>query len=80
MGSAAINCSYVACGRLDGYWATNLSVWDVVAGVLIAEEAGARVTNLEGGSFDLNDPRFVMGGTKELHQQLLEQMEVPKSD
>ena len=76
MGSAAINCCYVACGRLDGYWATNLSVWDVAAGVVIAREAGASVTDLTGEPFDLNAPRFVMAGTEALHQQLLEQMTV----
>lgn len=74
MGSAAINCSYVACGRLDGYWATSLSVWDMAAGIVIAREAGATVTNIHGDPIELSDPRFIMAGTSELHQQLLEQM------
>ena len=41
MGSAAIDLSYVAAGFLDAYWELNLKRWDVAAGSLIAEEAGA---------------------------------------
>lgn len=46
MGSAAVDLSYVAAGFLDGYWELNLNRWDVAAGVLIAEEAGAVVSKL----------------------------------
>lgn len=41
IGSAAIDISYVAAGFLDAYWELNLHEWDVCAGLLIAEEAGA---------------------------------------
>lgn len=47
-GSAAIDLCYVACGRFDGYWELKLHPWDVAAGILIAEEAGGRVTDLAG--------------------------------
>jgi myo-inositol-1(or 4)-monophosphatase len=52
-GSAALNLSYVACGRFDGFWELHLNPWDLAAGALILEEAGGHVTNLEGGSFDI---------------------------
>lgn len=42
LGSAAIDLCYVAAGFLDGYWEMNLHTWDVAAGRLIAEEAGAK--------------------------------------
>ena len=41
MGAAAIDICYVAAGFLDAYWELNLHEWDVCAGLLIAEEAGA---------------------------------------
>lgn len=41
LGAAAVDISYVAAGILDGYWELNLHEWDVCAGLLIAEEAGA---------------------------------------
>jgi myo-inositol-1(or 4)-monophosphatase len=49
IGSAAIDLCYVACGRVDGFIQKNLSPWDVAAGALIAERAGARVTDFSGG-------------------------------
>ena len=41
LGSAAIDLCYVAAGFLDGYWEMNLHEWDLAAGLLIVEEAGA---------------------------------------
>ncbi len=52
-GSAAMDFCYVACGRLDGYWEFFLHPWDAAAGALIAAEAGARVSNLGGGAYDI---------------------------
>ena len=50
LGSAAIDLCYVAAGRFDGFWEHALHPWDVAAGALIVEEAGGRVTSLEGGA------------------------------
>ena len=44
LGSAALDLSYVACGRFDGFWEINLHPWDVAAGVLLVKEAGGKVT------------------------------------
>ncbi len=50
MGSAALSLAYVANGRFDAFVQNGgLSLWDVAAAGLIAERAGARVTDLEGG-------------------------------
>lgn len=51
-GSAAMDLCMTACGRLDGYWEIRLSPWDVVAGALIVEEAGGKVTDLSGRPYD----------------------------
>ncbi len=40
LGSAALGLAYVACGRLDGFWELHLNSWDVMAGLLLIEEAG----------------------------------------
>lgn len=47
-GAAAIDLCYVACGRLDAYFEENLASWDIVAGELIAREAGCRTGNFDG--------------------------------
>jgi myo-inositol-1(or 4)-monophosphatase len=51
LGSAAIDLCYVAAGRLDGFWETDLKAWDMAGGALIVAEAGGRVTNMAGEPF-----------------------------
>ena len=51
LGSAAIDLCYVGAGRFDGFWEHSLHPWDVAAGALIVQEAGGRVTNLQGGQY-----------------------------
>ncbi|MCR9212156.1 MAG: inositol monophosphatase [Proteobacteria bacterium] len=48
-GAAALDLAYVAAGRFDGFWERNLSEWDIAAGIIIAREAGALVSQLDGG-------------------------------
>ncbi len=48
-GAAAVDLCSVACGRVDGFWEKGLAPWDLAAGGLIAAEAGAVVTDFEGG-------------------------------
>ncbi len=52
-GSATLNLCYTAMGRFDGFWEAALSPWDLAAGTLIVREAGGRVTDFRGGTFDL---------------------------
>jgi len=51
LGSAALDLCYVAAGRLDGFWESDLKPWDIAAGSLIVAEAGGRVTGLHGEPF-----------------------------
>jgi myo-inositol-1(or 4)-monophosphatase len=48
-GAAALDLCSVACGRLDAYYERGLAAWDLAAGGLIATEAGATVTDFDGG-------------------------------
>jgi len=59
LGSAALDLCYVAAGRMDGFWEQGLNAWDIAAGVLLVEEAGGRVTSLDGGPFILRTGRIV---------------------
>jgi myo-inositol-1(or 4)-monophosphatase len=50
MGSSALSLAYVANGRFDAFVQNGgLSLWDVAAAGLIAERAGAIVTDIAGG-------------------------------
>jgi len=53
LGAAAIDLAYVAAGRLDGFWESGLNPWDAAAGWVIVEEAGGRVTKLDGSPYDV---------------------------
>ncbi|MEM9984827.1 MAG: inositol monophosphatase family protein [Bacteroidota bacterium] len=48
LGSAALDLSYVASGRLDIYFETGLKPWDAAAGALIVQEAGGKVSDFRG--------------------------------
>ena len=48
-GSAALDLAYVAAGRYDGFWERELQIWDIAAGYLIAQEAGALVGAIHDG-------------------------------
>lgn len=71
MGSAALDLCYVAAGRFDGYWELRLSAWDVAAGGLIAQEAGALVTAIDGASDFLKPPYSLIAANPDLHPQIL---------
>jgi myo-inositol-1(or 4)-monophosphatase len=43
LGSAALDMAYVACGRLDAYIETGISLWDIAAGSLLVQNAGGTV-------------------------------------
>ena len=52
-GSAALNLAYVAAGRFDGFWERGIQAWDMAAGVLMVQEAGGKVNDITGKTFDL---------------------------
>ena len=53
LGSAAIDLCWVAAGRFDGFFEHKLEAWDSAAGYLIVEEAGGKVTDLQGNKFSV---------------------------
>ena len=51
LGSAAIDMCWVAAGRMDGFWEASLKPWDTRAAALILQEAGGRVSAMDGGTW-----------------------------
>lgn len=58
-GSAALDLTDVACGRLDGYWERGIKLWDIAAGIAILEEAGGRVTAYDGTPIAIESGRIL---------------------
>ncbi len=68
-GSAALDLSYIAAGRTEGFFELNLSPWDVAAGSLLIREAGGRITDFGGGDQYLLTGNVVAGNSK-VHDEL----------
>lgn len=60
-GSSALDLCWVACGRLDGFYEDELSLWDWSAGSLIVQEAGGLITPLGTG---------VVASPRSIHERL----------
>jgi myo-inositol-1(or 4)-monophosphatase len=71
LGSAALDLCYVASGRMDGFWEESLQPWDTMAGGLIVQEAGGRVTALDGRPWLAADGD-VLASNGLLHEQMME--------
>jgi myo-inositol-1(or 4)-monophosphatase len=59
LGCAGIDMSWVASGRLDGYWEQRCGPWDWAPGALFVREAGGRVTNYAGLDWRPGDPDLI---------------------
>lgn len=68
-GSSALDLAYIAAGRLDGYWARDISPWDVAAGLLLIREAGGRVSEVNGGKDPLYG-RSILATNGALYQDI----------
>lgn len=63
-GAAALDLCYVAAGRLDAFWETGLSPWDLAAGSLIIRESGGIVSGLDGSEGFLESGHILTGSPK----------------
>ncbi len=78
MGSAALDLAYVAAGRMDGFWETGLSAWDIAAGLLLIREAGGFVSDMDGGQ-DMLEAGSVVAGNEVIQRALLKAVKKPLS-
>jgi myo-inositol-1(or 4)-monophosphatase len=71
LGSAAVDLCYVAAGRMDGFWESDLKPWDIAGGALLLREAGGRVTDTRGQPFSSRG-RDVLGSNGRIHDEMLQ--------
>lgn len=69
-GAASLDLCALATGRFDGFFEFNLKPWDIAAGALIAKEAGAIVTDMQGEQNWLESGDIVAANPKVLAQML----------
>jgi len=79
LGSAALDLCYVAAGRFDGYWELSLRPWDVAAGGLIAAEAGATITTIDGLANFISPPQSVLATSPGIYEAMRKILAEPAS-
>ncbi len=75
LGSAALDLCFVACGRFTGFWEQNLNPWDTAAGVLIAHEAGAHITDFSNNPFNINKKEIIATNNK-IHKEMINLLKI----
>ncbi|WP_299309533.1 inositol monophosphatase family protein [uncultured Croceicoccus sp.] len=68
-GAASLDLAWVAAGRYEGFWESDLSPWDTAAGCLLIREAGGFVSDWKGRSLPVCD-KTVLAGNDAVHSRL----------
>eukprot|EP01034_Spumella_vulgaris_P016643 gene16643-21245_t len=68
-GAASLDLAWVAAGRYDGFWESDLKIWDVAAGILLVREAGGFVSDFRGGDRAIERSEFIAGSAA-VHSKL----------
>ncbi|MFA4855291.1 MAG: inositol monophosphatase family protein [archaeon] len=76
LGAAAPRLAFIASGRLDAYIEHGTYPWDIMAGVLILQEAGGRVTDEKGAPFSLfsSDRQTIVASNGRIHAQIIREL------
>jgi myo-inositol-1(or 4)-monophosphatase len=69
-GSAALDLAYVAMGRFDSFWEYGLNPWDTAAGVVLVEEAGGKISDMQGQPYVLGGPS-ILASNGFIHEEML---------
>jgi myo-inositol-1(or 4)-monophosphatase len=72
-GSAALHLAYVATGRISGFFECGLSIWDMAAGILLVQESGGSVSDVNGQPYNF-DVRDLVATNGLIHPELLKEL------
>ena len=72
-GSAALDLTDIACGRVELGFECILQPWDFAGGAIILTEAGGRITQLDGSPITLDRPCSILSGNPLAHSAFLEE-------
>ncbi len=78
-GAAALDLSFLAAGRVDAFWEENLKPWDVLAGGLMVEEAGGRITRFDGSPLGL-DGSETLASNGILHGAMMDEIRSDRAE
>ncbi len=69
LGAAAVDLCHVACGKVDGFWEYELHPWDTAAGILLVEEAGGKITKMDGSTYSIFDNQ-ILASNSLIHEDM----------
>ena len=70
-GSAALDLAYIACGRYDGYFQKNLHLWDIAAGLILVEEAGGVINQID---LNFHKDIKIIASSPDINEKLMEKI------
>ena len=70
-GCAALDLAYVASGRYDGYFQHNLNLWDIAAGIILVQEAGGIVNEID---LSVYENVKIIASTPDINSKLLKKL------
>ena len=70
-GCAALDMAYVASGRYDGYFQSDLNIWDIAAGIILVKEAGGILNNIDLTS---NENIKIIASSANINAKLMEKL------
>ena len=79
LGAAALDLCFVAMGRFEGFYEFNLKPWDICAGSIIAEEAGAKVTDWNNKTLPFSGERILATNGK-IHKEMVAILDAKELD
>jgi myo-inositol-1(or 4)-monophosphatase len=71
LGSGALECAWVASGRSDAFIVTNISPWDVAAGILLVKEAKGKITDFKNKEWNIFSQSDLIISNKKIHEKLV---------
>ena len=73
-GSAALDLAYASCGRQHGYWQLLARPWDYAAGVLLIQEAGGIVSEVNGNKLNLKSQSLLASNNSKNHKKMISKL------
>ena len=67
-GCAALDMAYVAAGRYDGFFQHDLKLWDIAAGIILVEEAGGIINEID---LSINKKIKIIASSANINSKLL---------
>jgi len=73
-GASALECCWVACGRLDSSYEIGNKEWDLAAGCLIVQEAGGHACCIDGTPMDIGARNYLVTCSDSLAKEIVEKI------